>query len=92
MDVPSEDRTAEFYEYAVDENLQSHGISRYEISNFAAPGAESVHNLKYWWCYIGFAYRNRPIRSTALSAGQNVETAADYIARSERGEGRAPKS
>ena len=32
------------------------GIARYEISNFARPGIESLHNLKYWLLepYIGF--------------------------------------
>ncbi|MBP5633090.1 MAG: radical SAM family heme chaperone HemW [Clostridia bacterium] len=28
--------------------LQSHGYGQYEISNFALPGFESRHNLKYW--------------------------------------------
>ncbi len=46
-DVPSDDRIADFYETAVD-RLRSHGIHRYEISNFARSGAESIHNLKYW--------------------------------------------
>jgi coproporphyrinogen III oxidase-like Fe-S oxidoreductase len=32
------------------------GIHRYEISNFARPGFESLHNLKYWQLepYAGF--------------------------------------
>jgi len=46
-DVPSDDQIAEFYERAV-ERLARIGISRYEISNFARPGFESRHNLKYW--------------------------------------------
>lgn len=54
-DVPSEDEIASFYEAAV-ERLAGAGIARYEISNFAIPGAESLHNLKYWRRepYIGF--------------------------------------
>jgi oxygen-independent coproporphyrinogen-3 oxidase len=53
--LPSEDLTAEFYERAV-EGLCSMGILRYEISNFARPGMESRHNLKYWQLepYVGF--------------------------------------
>jgi len=47
MDVPSEARITEFYETAV-ELLKSAGLNRYEISNFALPGHESIHNLKYW--------------------------------------------
>lgn len=54
-DVPSDDLTAELYETAV-ERLGSIGLARYEISNFARPGCESRHNLKYWRLepYIGF--------------------------------------
>src|SRR5579883_821532 len=46
-DVPSEDLIAELYETAV-ERLAAMGLARYEISNFARPGFESRHNLKYW--------------------------------------------
>lgn len=55
MDTPSEDATAEFYEIAV-EKLAALRIPRYEISNFARPGFESRHNLKYWTLepYVGF--------------------------------------
>jgi oxygen-independent coproporphyrinogen-3 oxidase len=55
MDTPSEDATAEMYETAV-ARLAAMGIHRYEISNFARPGFESVHNLKYWQLapYVGF--------------------------------------
>lgn len=55
LDTPSEDQTAAFYEIAV-ERLAAIGIPRYEISNFARPGCESRHNLKYWTLapYVGF--------------------------------------
>jgi coproporphyrinogen III oxidase-like Fe-S oxidoreductase len=54
-DRPSDELTADLYEMAVD-RLAAHGIHRYEISNFARPGRESRHNLKYWLLepYIGF--------------------------------------
>jgi oxygen-independent coproporphyrinogen-3 oxidase len=54
-DTPSEEQTAELYETAV-ERLTAIGIHRYEISNFARPGYESRHNLKYWLLepYAGF--------------------------------------
>jgi oxygen-independent coproporphyrinogen-3 oxidase len=53
--VPGEELTAELYEVAV-ERLACMGICRYEISNFARPGFESRHNLKYWKLepYVGF--------------------------------------
>ena len=78
-DVPSEDRIAEFYEFAVEE-LAANGILRYEISNFARPGAESAHNLKYWRRepYIGFGSDAHSF--DGRKRWQNVETAAEYIA------------
>lgn len=53
--LPSDDAMAGFYERAV-ERLRRMGIVRYEISNFARPGYESIHNLKYWTLqpYVGF--------------------------------------
>jgi oxygen-independent coproporphyrinogen III oxidase len=53
--VPSEDEMAEFYELAQEE-LGAAGYHHYEISNWAKPGLESKHNLKYWRRepYLGF--------------------------------------
>ena len=53
--VPDEDLTAELYEIGC-ERLNAAGIQQYEISNFARPGFESKHNLKYWTRqpYLGF--------------------------------------
>jgi oxygen-independent coproporphyrinogen-3 oxidase len=53
--MPSDDLIAELYEIAV-ARLSATGIPRYEISNFAQPGFESRHNLKYWQLepYMGF--------------------------------------
>ena len=63
-----------------------HGIHRYEISNFARPGFESLHNLKYWKRepYIGFGADAHSFDGRAR--WQNVESAQDYVAGSERGE------
>jgi len=53
--VPNEELTAELYLRA-GERLEAAGIYQYEISNFARPGHESLHNLKYWTRrpYLGF--------------------------------------
>lgn len=53
--VPDEDQAADLYLQAVRE-LAAMGLQQYEISNFARPGHESRHNLKYWRCqeYLGF--------------------------------------
>jgi oxygen-independent coproporphyrinogen-3 oxidase len=45
--VPSEDTIVRMYEYAI-EKLDVAGLLQYEISNFARPGNESDHNLRYW--------------------------------------------
>lgn len=45
--VPSDEAIARMYENAVDA-LTKAGIEQYEISNFARPGWESLHNLRYW--------------------------------------------
>jgi oxygen-independent coproporphyrinogen III oxidase len=45
--VPGEDFVAEAYAQAR-EALAREGYSQYEISNFALPGHESLHNQKYW--------------------------------------------
>lgn len=45
--VPSDDAIVRMYETAI-EQLASAGLIQYEISNFARPGAESRHNLRYW--------------------------------------------
>jgi len=54
-EVPDEDLTADFYLMA-GERLEQAGLGLYEISNFARPGCESRHNLKYWTRqpYLGF--------------------------------------
>ena len=53
--VPDEGAVAEFY-LAACERLEAAGVTQYEISNFARPGLESRHNLKYWTRqpYLGF--------------------------------------
>lgn len=53
--IPGDDAQAEMYLYTVD-FLRRHGFFQYEISNFARPGFESRHNLKYWTLgeYAGF--------------------------------------
>ncbi|MBE6819179.1 MAG: radical SAM family heme chaperone HemW [Ruminococcaceae bacterium] len=47
LDLPDDDATADLYLQAVEE-LDASGFAQYEISNFAKPGKESRHNLKYW--------------------------------------------
>ena len=83
-EAPSDDAVAEFYEIAV-ARLASLGIERYEISNFARSGFPSRHNLKYWLRepYLGFGADAHSFDGERR--WQNAETAADYVARRERG-------
>jgi oxygen-independent coproporphyrinogen-3 oxidase len=71
-DLPGDDEQAAMYYNAVD-TMTAAGFVHYETSNFARPGRECRHNLKYWRDeeYVGFGpsaathwrggrYRNPP--------------------------------
>ena len=45
--LPSEDEVADVFE-ALQEELPALGLQPYEISNYARPGGESIHNTRYW--------------------------------------------
>ncbi|WP_094602909.1 Heme chaperone HemW [Sporomusa silvacetica DSM 10669] len=45
--LPDEIEEESMYDRMTD-FLPNHGLMRYEISNFARPGSECRHNLKYW--------------------------------------------
>lgn len=47
LPLPGEDAEAEMLEMLM-KHMEKHGHGQYEISNFAKPGFESVHNLLYW--------------------------------------------
>ena len=53
--LPDDDMQADLYLWTVG-RLERAGYPQYEISNFAKPGFESRHNLRYWLTrpYIGF--------------------------------------
>jgi oxygen-independent coproporphyrinogen III oxidase len=76
--VPSEDEMADYYEMAQGV-LQAAGYHHYEISNWAKPGFESRHNLKYWRRepYLGFGAGAHSFLGTERWA--NAHDAADYV-------------
>ena len=81
----SEDSELAMYQTAL-EFLPAHGYQHYEISNFAQPGYESRHNLKYW--------QNKPYLGLGPAAhayfrGErraNEPTVEKYAARLAKGE------
>ena len=84
--VPDDDATADFYQRAC-ERLEASGIRQYEISNFARPGGESRHNLKYWTRqpYLGYgvdAHSMLPALDPALDAVRlaTPDSLDDYLA------------
>lgn len=54
LSLPGEEDWASMHDLTV-EILSTAGLKQYEISNYARPGCESVHNLGYWFRrpYIG---------------------------------------
>jgi len=75
--VPDEDAVADFYLMAC-ETLEGAGIAQYEISNFARPGQESRHNLKYWTRqpYLGFGVDAHSMLRSASSDADAIRFAA----------------
>jgi len=83
--APEEGRDAGFFEEAMDA-LAAAGYAQYEISNYAKPGAESLHNLAYW---NGDDYAGLGPSAFSTRAGRrwrNVADTSSYIARVEAGE------
>jgi oxygen-independent coproporphyrinogen-3 oxidase len=84
--VPAEDEIANYYLRAI-ERLREIPVEQYEISNFARPGCESVHNLKYWNMqpYLGFGADAHSF--DGARRWSNAESPAEYIERARQGRG-----
>ena len=76
--LPDDDTVARMYT-AARETLWAAGYRHYEISNFARPGFESRHNLKYWKLepYIGFGADAHSF--DGRKRHQNPESIEDYL-------------
>jgi oxygen-independent coproporphyrinogen-3 oxidase len=85
--IPDEDAVADWYLQTLD-FLQGHGYAQYEISNFALPGCECRHNLKYWLRepVLAFGAAGHSHDGTARYA--NVSSLEKYLSRVE--DGRSP--
>jgi oxygen-independent coproporphyrinogen-3 oxidase len=76
--VPSENQMADFYELA-QTSFSGAGYHHYEISNWAKPGFESRHNLKYWRreAYLGFGAGAHSF--SGVQRWANAHDAAGYV-------------
>ena len=88
--VPNDELTADFYETAC-RRLDEAGVRQYEISNFARPGQESRHNLKYWNRdpYLGFGVDAHSMLDGVAKTGEAVrfsspDTLEEYVAGASR--------
>jgi len=75
---PEDDEAAERWE-AVDTLATARGLPRYEHSNWARPGSESRHNLKYWTGEptLGFGVSAHSFDGAARRA--NTGATAEYV-------------
>lgn len=88
--LASEEDEARMYELAL-ETLGRAGYVQYEVSNFALPGRESVHNSGYWLGrdYLGLGAGAHSYRSSPPWGRRtwNVEDPGDYMDRTASGLG-----
>ena len=80
-----DERDAQLFEATMD-GLTGAGFSHYEISNYALPGCESVHNRAYWTGrdYLGFG--PGAFSTAGLSRWENVRDTAGYTRKMLAGE------
>lgn len=79
--VPSDEIIAAMYDQAC-RQFASAGIAQYEISNFARPGSQSRHNLKYWTRqpYLGFGLDAHSFLHSLDGAAIRIGTTDDLTA------------
>lgn len=90
-ELPTEETDREMYE-ATKEVLSSYGYHRYEISNYAKAGYESIHNSSYWTGvpYLGVGlgassylenkrYQNRSDMQGYLQYASNIDNRRNLV-------------
>lgn len=84
VDLPSDDETAEMYRTVV-RLAGERGLEQYEVSNFARPGEEAVHNRRYWERkpYIGLGLGAHSF--DAASRSSNTRVIREYVEMIESG-------
>lgn len=83
--LADDDQLADSYLHLVSEAAR-HGLTQYEISNFAREGEHSRHNLRYWLGspYIGAGVSAHSFDGATRSG--NVRDVDEYVRRIESGE------
>jgi len=84
LKMPPEDSILDMYNYTID-SMANNGYEHYEISNFAKPGFQCIHNLNYWnkGEYIGAGAGAHSFINGLRS--RNVEDIHTYINQLSRG-------
>lgn len=82
--IPDDDFMADAYDQAR-EMLRGAGYIQYEISNFALPGRESIHNCKYWQLKLYVGLGAGAHSCDGQSRWENVAAVDDYERRLEHG-------
>lgn len=80
-----DDLTVEMYFRLLDE-AAARGFTHYEISNWARPGRESRHNLKYWTGAPYWAFGVSAAGYDGEARWSNTRNLHEYLERVERGE------
>lgn len=83
--LPEGDEAARLYDATADEAARF-GLARYEVSNYAQPGAESRHNLAYWRYgdYLGIgagAHQRLTMPDGTLLAARRHRGPEEWLAR-----------
>ena len=75
LSLADADEICDMYESTI-EIAKHSGLLQYEVSNFAAPGAESIHNMAYWrgLDYIGIGPGAHGRYFTSASGLESVAT------------------
>ena len=91
--LPAEDLAADMYE-VTQELCNAAGMPAYEVSNHAAPGAESRHNMIYWkqgdYVGVGPGAHGRMTCGLARWATEAYSNPAKWLAESEDGKTERP--
>lgn len=87
-ELPSDDLAADLFDLTQDMTGAA-GLPAYEVSNHAAPGQESRHNLVYWragsWVGVGPGAHGRYRDGTGRKETAQIRSPEDWLARAEAG-------